>query len=194
MNSVVAGESLPRADAGSAVTRRLAVSLWAWDLLGLELGEIALYTADSSLGGLLAQAALWRGASQVLQIGESTDGKVPPGVEVVPTDNPLAVIRALAPRAARAPGFAAIDTSGRADTLDIFFEVVPTWGRILLGAEKSQPATVDFYNNVHRKGVTLVCRQLGPEVTKSPELAPHIERAAAILGNPRLAKQCIDVT
>ena len=52
-------------------------------------------------------------------------------------------------------GVAAIDLSGKAEITDVLFEGLPRLSRLMLAAYQGAPLNIDFYNNVHRKGVLL---------------------------------------
>jgi hypothetical protein len=172
----------------------LATALWAWDELDLELGEAAVYTTGTALERMIGCAAIWRGALPVARLGAETPG-VLGGTGVVSAMDPHASIRQLAETVRVAPGFAAIDLSGRGEILDILLEVAPRWGRILLGAPTSSHVTIDFYNNVHRKGTYLKAARLDPSLVFDPMHAaarlPHVARAIRILANDELADRCL---
>jgi threonine dehydrogenase-like Zn-dependent dehydrogenase len=125
-----------------AETALLAVALEAWDELGLELGEAALIAGDGPTARIFATAAGYRGACPVVQVG--ADGKGLPGAEEL----------------AGMAGVAAVDLSGRADTVDALLEALPEGARLMLAGDDSEPQTIDYYGNIHRKGVHLLCRRL----------------------------------
>jgi hypothetical protein len=171
----------------------LACALWGWDTLQLELGDTAIYTCGSPLlERAIAAAAVWRGGLPVIRLSAEMAATPLDGVEDVSIGDAQQAISRLSAIAGRAPGFAAIDLGGRADVLDILFEVLPRWSRVLLGARSTAPLTVDFYNNVHRKGVRMRTTRLDPSRVLDPALrtqfAPFIERAIRILTNDELAR------
>lgn len=133
----------------------LALSLWAWEQLQLELGEAAVYTADSPFQHFLGEAALLRGALQVIQLGHASGYTPPKQVQVLTIDESGSLIAQLKGRLADSVGGAAIDVSGKAEVTDVIFETLPRWGRLMLAAHRTSPINIDFYNNVHRKGIDL---------------------------------------
>jgi hypothetical protein len=171
----------------------LACALWSWDSLQLELGDAAIYTPGPPLlERAIAATAVWRGGLPVIRLRADAAAAPADGVEDVSIGNAQQAISRLSAIARRAPGFAAIDLWGRADVLDILFEVLPRWSRVLLGARSTAPLTVDFYNNVHRKGVYMRTTRLDPSRVLDPALrtqfAPFIEQAIRILANDELAR------
>jgi hypothetical protein len=172
----------------------LATALWAWDELDLELGDASVYTTGSALERMIGCVAIWRGALPVARLGN--DGtRVLSGTQPIAAADPHAAMRQLAETVRAAPGFAAIDLTGRGEVLDILLEVAPRWGRILLGAPTSSRLTVDFYNNVHRKGTYLRTARLDPllvfDSTYAATRLPHVARAIRILADDELAARCL---
>jgi hypothetical protein len=133
----------------------LALSLWAWDQMQLEIGEAAVYTPDSPFPHFLGQAALLRGALPVIQLGTSSTYQPPAHVDVMNSAESSALLNELKGRLADCVGAAAIDASGKAEITDVIFETLPRWGRLLLAAQRPTPINIDFYNNVHRKGIDM---------------------------------------
>jgi threonine dehydrogenase-like Zn-dependent dehydrogenase len=137
----------------------LARALWAWEELGLELGETALISGEGPMARMVALAASCRGACPVVLVGSAAQGL--PGAEE------------LAGRA----GVAAVDLTGRSETVDALLEALPHGARLMLAGHESEPQTIDYYNNIHRKGVHLLCRRLQ---TRSPSEF-WMERAVLLL-------------
>jgi hypothetical protein len=132
----------------------LAWSLWAWDQLDLELGELAIYCPGSPFDHLIGAAALMYGALPVIQIG-TADFEPAPGVQVVSSTDSGVLIGELRERSKKSAGVAALDLSGKAEITDVLFEGLPRASRLMLAAYRGTPLNIDFYNNVHRKGVLL---------------------------------------
>jgi hypothetical protein len=133
----------------------LALSLWAWDQMKLEIGEAAVYTPESPFPHFLGEAALLRGALPVIQLGASQTYQAPAHVLVLNGEESSALLTELKGRLADCVGVAAIDASGKAEVTDVIFETLPRWGRLLLAAQRPTPINIDFYNNVHRKGIDM---------------------------------------
>jgi threonine dehydrogenase-like Zn-dependent dehydrogenase len=136
----------------------LASALYVWDRLQLELGEVAIYTAGSDFGDLIGQVAIWRGALPVIRLDNHSVGmpSLDKGERLSMAD-PEEALQKLRLRIKDKPGFAAVDFSGRPEVIDLILEAMPRWGRVMLAGRTKLPVTVDFYNNVHRKGALLLC-------------------------------------
>jgi hypothetical protein len=163
----------------------LALSLWAWDQMQLEIGEAAVYTAESPFQHFLGEAALLRGALPVIQLGSSSTYLAPPHVQVLDAGESSALLTELKGRLADCVGVAAIDLSGKAEVTDVIFETLPRWGRLLLAAHQPAPINIDFYNNVHRKGIDMRGCSLDPLQVFDPALRAtydaFVQRAVALL-------------
>ena len=140
----------------------LALSLWVWETLQLEIGEAAVYTADSPFEHFLGETALLRGALPVLQLGTASNYAAPEGVQVLTAGEASELLADLKGRLADSVGFAAVDAGGKAEVTDVIFETLPRWGRLLLAAHRPTPINIDFYNNVHRKGIDMRGCSLDP--------------------------------
>jgi hypothetical protein len=140
----------------------LVVALVMWEHLRLELGETAIVIGDGSLAPLLCQGAIWHGGAPVIHLGDAPIAHSIPGVEsllVEDTDQVLVRLRRIVqPKA----GFAAVDISGSPQMLTLLFDLVPVRGRLYLGDPETKPVTIDFYNNVHRKGIQILSSVIDP--------------------------------
>jgi hypothetical protein len=132
----------------------LAWALWAWEQLHLELGELAIYCPGSPFDHLLGHAALLQGALPVFQVG-AAEFAPPAGVEVLSDADAGTLLAELRKRTGKSPGVAAVDVRGKAEITDVLFEGLPRGSRMMLAAYRSSTLNIDFYNNVHRKGVLL---------------------------------------
>jgi hypothetical protein len=169
----------------------LALALWSWDRLNLELGELAIYTEGSPFSPLVAQAALWRGGCPVIGLASGESRVAPPGVDFVSLSDPEVTGRELRARIAATPGFAAVDLSGRPDVIDVLFEVMPRWGRMMLAGSTRDRLTIDFYNNVHRKGMLLLTGVFDPaRAFDEPWGEAFLQRACRLLENREIAALC----
>ena len=166
---------------------RLALALWAWDVARLELGECAVYTSGGPQGNFVAQVAVWRSGRDVLCL-DFGDGSInaPGFAQVIGAAESGFAIDAVRRASATAAGFAALVLTKRSEALDLLLEAMPVWGRLMIGALQTEPATVDFYNNVHRKGVRIAAVPATPaaifDVVRRSEASRYLERAFRILG------------
>lgn len=170
----------------------LVFSLWAWDKLALELGEVAVFTGSSLISRMLGQVALWRGACPVLslcQIGPQNALIKYAKVGIDERDEISGWVRR---HINGKSGFAAIDMDGRADLVDLILEIMPRWGRLMLVGEKTQSLTIDYYNNIHRKGAYIVSTRYEPIMIfkrdERPGIGEHLLRAFRILQNEKMCR------
>ena len=151
----------------------------------LEIGEAAVYTPESPFEHFLGEAALLRGALPVIQLGPSSTYRAPSHAQVLDSGESSALLTELKGRLADCVGVAAIDLSGKAEVTDVIFETLPRWGRLLLAAHRPAPINIDFYNNVHRKGIDMRGCSLDPLQVFEPALRAHydpfVARAVALL-------------
>lgn len=173
----------------------VALSLWVWESLHLELGEVAACTGAHWLDRILPQVAIWRGARTVVTVGDDTAGLTANGV--TPLDvkkDPAALVKQLSAVMEAAPGAAAVELSGRAETVDVLFESLPQGSRLMLAGESAELLTIDYYNNVHRKGVVIKSSVLTPNLlfSNSSPTGPanYMRRACTILGHEELGPVC----
>jgi threonine dehydrogenase-like Zn-dependent dehydrogenase len=169
----------------------LAVALQAWSELGLELGEAAVVSGQGPFAGLLLLVATWRGGTPVLGWTSAEDNPFRVGAPGTESGTPLEIIRATA---SAQPGFAAVDVGGNPGQIDVLLDAAPRFGRILLAAERMPPLTLDYYNNIHRKGVALLTRRFdfgtaGESSAGKPGIVV-MEHAKRILENPEMAELC----
>lgn len=170
----------------------LAMSLFVWDRLQLELGEAAVYTGDDGFADLVGQVAIWRGGSPVIRLDNDPERAPLPMGERQLMSDPEEALRQLRKRIQDKPGFTAIDLSGRPETIDLLLEAVPRWGRVMLAGRTLKPLTVDFYNNIHRKGVLLVSGIFDPSSVfhHAAGSAAYLPTAFRILQNKEMAAIC----
>lgn len=172
----------------------LIFALGVWEKLGLELGEAAIYTTGSSLSRLVGQVAVWRGAIPVIQLGkeEENNSQLHP-VEFLAIDDAEDSIRLLSNRIKNKPGVAIVELSGNPEIIDIVLEILPKWGRIICAAHSGSPLTIDFYNNIHRKGVTVQSYIYGQNsllINNTIDIEDQVERACQILSNEQMSAIC----
>jgi len=176
---------------------RLALALWVWDLVHLELGEVALFTSGSPLERYINQVALWRSGRAVMRLdfGDSV-GHPPPDVIAVDGSDPQQAIASVHAACSAAPGFAAVVLSEKSAALDVVLEAAPNWGRIVFAAATAESATVDFYTNVHRKGIRMLA---GPASTgtiveqhEQPVVRGYLDRATRLMMSAAVPKSLLE--
>lgn len=172
-----------------------AALLAAWRTLNLELGDAAVWTGDSNLSRLAGHLALSGGACPGIQLaGCLSTGPRRGDFEVVDWDDPEQAMSALARIVSGRPGFAALELTGRAEVIDILLEIIPRWGRLFLAGPAGQPVTLDFYKNIHRKGVVLSSETLDVSRVFDARLGPRLHeemiRAARLLATPTTREFC----
>lgn len=199
--SLPASECLPfpkDMDASRAILALPVASVLAlWDIVSLELGEVAVWTAGSPLSALTGRAALWRGARSAIELGPSPSPDRAAGQEFVDWSDAEAATTRLGGLITGCPGFVAVDLSGRAAVIDILLESIPTFGRLLLAGPVGDSLTIDYYKNVHRKGIVMATTVLEPTHAFDPIagviVRGQLSRAFELLRNPVTATQCRDL-
>lgn len=173
----------------------LALALWTWEAAGLEPGETAIFTSGTALDPWLAVAAGWISLRDPLRLDLADEPAQPDaGVRCLRITEPQAAVGWLQRELQGAPGVAAAILTPEAIAADVLLEALPMWSRIVIGMTGSRPATVDFYNNVHRKGVQIASVPADPrEMADSlwrDRAAASLAQARRILDCQRLAAQC----
>jgi hypothetical protein len=179
-NSAVMDHSPKTPVTGSAVDAvslapLVAEALRVWDTLRLELGDAALITAPSPWAGLLAEVASWYGAFPIV-VSLTQDGGDRGGSEQV---------QQLRDRLSGFPAVRAVEVSGRADAVDLLLETVPHETAVMFAGPSREPFTIDYYVNVHRKGLFLASTVLSARRARPVDAASaHIaERASRLLAS-----------
>ncbi len=177
------------ADTGSIEQMLPAVvaALRVWDLLALELGDTVVVTGGHPWSPLAALVATWYGAVPVLLVKSS--GAAPAGVTVVEPDDSGEQAQALANRLSGAPTVAALELSGRSDAVDLLLESLPKASRLMLAGSSHDRLTIDYYVNVHRKGLRLESCVFDDALAATAP-ASVIERARRLLARPERRAAC----
>ena len=100
---------------------------------------------------------------------------------------------ALRERLGGCSGVAALELSGRADVVDSMLEAIPRFTRLGMFGAKRESLTIDYYVNVHRKGLEMVSGVLDPfaALTRQSERAlEDIARASRLLHVSARADEC----
>ena len=162
-----------------AVTAALRV----WDQLSLEIGQAAVIT-PGTWSPLLATVAEWYGAHALIVGGIADDSAT---VSAVDSE----AVSKLTRRLSAYPAVCAVELSGRADMVDLLLESVPRYSHVLFAGPRGDRFTIDYYVNVHRKGLFLASTVFDP-TTKLEETADSglVLRAARLLMKTDRATAC----
>jgi len=175
----------------------LALALATCDAADLELGEMVAYTSGAAHESFVARVAQWRTVRDAIRLRLHDDTSVcPPGVRDVDGTDPQRALDLIRAAANSAPGFAAIVLGPQPEALDVLLEAMPMWGRLIIGSASSAPATIDFYNNIHRKGVRVASVPSSTrfifDAPARPDRTALIERAIRILTCDDLSAVLLD--
>jgi hypothetical protein len=169
----------------AALVQSIAVSLRMWDRLGLSLGEAVVVTGGHRWSRVAALVATWYGAVPVMMY--SNDSRpLPPGVTRLEIPDPADRARALASTLNGVPAVVAADLTGRADAVDMLLEGLPQMSRLMLAGNAAEALTIDYYVNVHRKGLHL----MSCVFDDSASLGAFVERAERLLARSDRAEAC----
>jgi hypothetical protein len=181
------GESAVGTQETTAVTHAVTACLWLWDRLGLELGGTAVVTGGHPWSRLALQVAGWHGAIALIAI--DVEPPLPNDAAVIPSAGASGALQQLASLLSAATSVCAADLSGRSEVVDLLLEALPTSSRVALVGESREHLTIDFYQNVHRKGLTLVSAVLSAETSEHcPSL---LEKAQRLLRQAERRQACL---
>lgn len=170
----------------------VAAVLGLWDRLDLDLGEIAVVTGGSWLSHLAAVVAGWHGAFPVVCVRRE-DPRPAHGVRVIDATDPTSALASLREAIGTEPA-AVLELSGSAETVDLVLEAVPPFSRVMLAGASRERLVLDFYTNVHRKGLTLLSTTSNLEALESADSGmrrQQLARAARLLMKPGRAEDCL---
>ena len=174
----------------------LATMLAVWEELHLELGEIAVVTGDGVHSSMAGVAATICGALPVVHLGRQVASHGELHRISVRSDESEACLDRLRGIMCDGYGVAAVELSGQAGVLDLLLESLPRYSRLMLAGSRSQPATIDYYNNIHRKGVFVLTRDLEPAAhlgtTPGKGMEDYLRRAFILLEDRDTACRCVD--
>lgn len=133
----------------------LAFALMAADLAGFEIGETAVVFGEGSPADIFCLTLKWCGALPCIRLG--APGNRIPGIESYPCDavslsNSIPVLKETF---GKRPGLAVFDAGDDPDPLEFLFEHLPPWSRIVLAGNHRRGLNLDYYNDIHKKGVSL---------------------------------------
>jgi hypothetical protein len=172
----------------------VACALAIWDALALEIGDTAIVTSAGWTGHLVATVGSWYGAGPLV-IGAPGLAPGPPGCDRLIAEDAETAIKDLQKRLQGRAGVAAVELTGRAGLVDLMLQTVPTFARLMFAGDARERLTVDFYNNVHRKGLLLHSGQFDPAAAVAAPWAGTagacFSRAARLLTRPARAAACL---
>jgi len=142
-------------DVDALLVPALSKVLEIWDRLELEIGETAVVTENGLASRLSAVVARWYGPAQVVYLGDR-NGDFPPGTVNVETSDPVAALKELRGILDGVPAVAVAELSGQVEKVDLVLEAVPPFSRVMLAGPRRDLLVIDFYTNVHRKGLRLL--------------------------------------
>jgi hypothetical protein len=156
-----------------------AEALRVWDSLSLELGGAAVVPAGTPWSAAFVEVAAWYGAIPVIISAASSTGADGGAGELGIAVEPLR--RQLA----QFPAVYAVELTGRAETVDLLLEALPNRSRVMFAGPAGDLFTIDYYINVHRKGLHLASTVLAPRFASSAGETNGrlIERASRLLAD-----------
>ena len=158
----------------------VATALRAWDLALPELGTAAVIT-PGPWAPLFSVVACWYGATPMLVGGASAPGE------------DVDAVASLTKKLTAYPAVSAAELTGRADMVDLLLESIPKYSRVLFAGPRGDRFTIDYYVNVHRKGLHLASSVLSAlDAFTEPAGRDLVVRAARLLANPSRAARCHD--
>jgi hypothetical protein len=158
-------------------------ALRAWDSLQLEIGAAAVVTQDRPWAPLFELVASWYGAFPV---------KVGPADGDHGAASDFDAVAALGRTLATYPLVCAVELTGRSEVVDTMLEAIPPSSRVLFAGPRHDRFTIDYYVNVHRKGLHLGSTILSPLRLFTPEGRHQglFDRATRLLASAARARAC----
>ena len=158
-------------------------ALRVWDSLQLEIGAAAIVTQARPWAALFEVVATWYGAFPI---------RVGPGGIDGPSGGEGDAVAVLAKTLARYPLVCAVELTGRADVVDVVLEAIPASSRVCFAGPRQDRFTIDYYVNVHRKGLLLGSTHLASvRLFVAEHRDPAIvARASRLLASPARAEAC----
>ena len=157
-----------------------AEALRVWDALGLELGGAAVVPAGTPWSAVFVEVATWYGAIPVIVSAATSPAGADSGAGELGT-----AVEPLRRQLAQFPAVYAVELTGRAETVDLLLEAIPNRSRVMFAGPARDLFTIDYYINVHRKGLHLASTVLAPRSATSAAEANRrpIERASRLLAD-----------
>lgn len=158
-------------------------ALRAWDSLRLEIGAAALVTQERPWASLFELVASWYGAFPV-RVGHADGDRA--------ATSDFDAVAALGRTLADYPLVCAVELTGRSGVVDTVLEAIPPSSRLLFAGPRHDRFTIDYYVNVHRKGLHLGSTILSPSRLFTPEGRDHglVDRATRLLTSHARAQAC----
>jgi hypothetical protein len=169
------------ADAVSLVPL-VSEALRVWDTLRLELGVAALITGPSPWTKLFAEVATWYGAFPLVVAPGGDSGEGSGSDQVQQLRDKLSAYAAVG----------AVELSGRADAVDLLLETIPQESAVMFAGPSRDPFTIDYYVNVHRKGLYLASTVLSPSRARTGDETSLrlVDRASRLLASGTRLQAC----
>lgn len=130
-------------------------ALWIWDKLDLEIGDLAVVTSSDVKGRVLATVAAATGASPVLLVGDSWTNASVPNVNCVSVEQFGRLSSSIRKQFRGKPSVAAAECTGRAEVIELLLATLPIFSRVIVAGTSFGPLNIDFYLNLHKKGLIL---------------------------------------
>jgi hypothetical protein len=158
-------------------------TLRAWDSLRLELGAAAVVTQGRPWAPLFETVALWYGAFPMRVGSADADHAAAQDFDAV---------TALGKTLSAYPLVCAVELTGRSDVVDTVLEAIPSSSHVLFAGPRHDRFTIDYYVNVHRKGLQLGSTVLSASRLFTPEGRNQalVDRATRLLTSPSRAAAC----
>lgn len=124
---------------------------------GFEIGEAALVAGKGIIPDLVCAVLKWKGALPCIRL-DNPDGNCLPGLTYLPDDPGLIMDGAspLVETIKKRSGLVYFDTGDNPDFLELLIEHFPMWSRIVLAGNHRRKINLDYYNDIHKKGATLL--------------------------------------
>jgi hypothetical protein len=157
-------------------------ALRVWDLLQLEIGAASVVTPGPAWAPLFELTAAWYGGIPV-PVGRGEAKAEPFDSEAVGRFS-----RTLAGY----PAVCAVELTGRSEMVDALLEAVPPSSRVMFAGPRGDRFTIDYYVNVHKKGLHLASTVLSPARLFDPRQRDRVltGRAVRLLASTARAQAC----
>jgi hypothetical protein len=121
----------------------------------IELGDTLVICSDCSLGRLMGEMGKWWAPDRVNLGSEASPEPPTPYFSHQFRVSDENVQDQLGQLLSESKNVTFVDFSGSPDVWNVMLQAAPYWSRIVASALAEIPMTIDFYNNIHRKGVTI---------------------------------------
>lgn len=138
----------------------LGFALSAMESVAFEIGETAVVLGSGMTADFFCFALKRGGASPIIRIGDPHLIEIL-GVKRFAADacSLLDSVSALKEAFYRRPGLALFDAGDNPETLELLLEHLPPWSRVVVAGNGLKRMNLDYYNDIHRKGASLLFLQ-----------------------------------